>query len=152
MSQDWSWKDIRNPLEDKLSVSEKVVDALLSGHVSGSCKCDDNFTLSTIELGPCTACFVGPPSDIMAVQSQTSRPIHDIGKTLGHCTDVFRPNYRSALQKGRAMLYSGAFVDEAMSGSTCPDGCQEINRPLCKAGRCVEVTCDEVKPFCNSSK
>ena len=79
------------------------------------------------------------------------RELADLGNTYqSYCTDAVTSEFL-ILQGFNKINIVFASLADAMDGGdgTCPRGCLDHLRPLCKAGSCVMPTCADMSQHCN---
>jgi hypothetical protein len=67
---------------------------------------------------------------------------------IGVCDDLLGGVALKAAEEGSLMNSFVSHLDSLVSGRACQGDCPFL-RPLCKAGQCVGVSCDDIKDKCN---
>ena len=151
---EWSWQRI-----DKFEgVRPRLVDALLGGYTGLRCEetCGPFYTSSLIApyRGDCVNCFTSSTkaADISGLRKAAEQDVAEIGVHWNPgCADMLRPSVNGSVSLGEIDAFRVfLFADAAGNDNSCAAGCPNFNRPLCKAGVCIQPSCADAVPFCNN--
>ena len=155
MDRNWDERDWRRPNHELATVSwrGKLANAVLSHEYKDSCDltaCTSN-TNATPELdrwGFDRCCWTATSKQTVAgLQVHTEFPVEDCVNRNSACSDELNTVQFKLEGYHRAAQLGPALADGMMTNSTsCHQGCFDPFRPLCKEGRCVPVTCADMKP------
>ena len=135
-------------------------------------------TLNASEWGPCTSCLtrVFKQPDIFALQNRIDLSVEQLAIAsnaacsdlvslqvpgiLGDCNkdddddddseNDYHWNVDCWNRLSQRIALVNVFSDAAGKETSCANGCPDLTRPLCKAGNCVQPTCEDAYPHCGS--
>ena len=89
---------------------------------------------------------------VMTLQRMEGFSIDQAGDGLQqqNCEDLLDPERWIGTEKTHTEGLFAGFADIVNNYSTCPGGCLDRFRPLCKEGQCVTPTCADAAKFCHA--